>query len=77
MHAAASYAHIELLEYLVSAGGDINLADEDGDTPLFTVETVRAAQWLVEHGANAAHMNEEGLTVSREWPILVGSSMLL
>lgn len=63
MHAAASYAHIELLEYLVSAGGDVNVKDADGDTPLFTCETVDAARWLVEHGADAAHKNGEGLTV--------------
>lgn len=64
MHAAASYAHLELLEYLLSVGGDVNLADDDGDTPLFTCESVDAARWLVEHGADAEHRNEEGLTVS-------------
>lgn len=63
MHAAASYAHLPLLEYLVSVGGDVNLPDDDGDTPLFTCESVDAARWLVEHGANAAHRNDEGQTV--------------
>lgn len=60
MHAAASYAHLPLLEYLVSVGGDVNLADEDGDTPLYVVESVPAAEWLVAHGADAAHKNGEG-----------------
>lgn len=60
MHAAASYAHLPLLEYLASVGGDVNLADEDGDTPLYVVESLPAAQWLVEHGANAFHKNNEG-----------------
>lgn len=64
-HAAASYHHLELLEYLISAGGDINLRDEDGDTPLYTVESVDMARWLIEHGADPAAQNEEGLTVSR------------
>lgn len=63
MHAAASYAHLDLLEFLVGAGGNVNLPDDDGDTPLFTCESVEAAQWLVEHGADAAHKNGEGLTV--------------
>lgn len=64
MHAAASYAHIPLLEYLVSVGGDVNLADEDGDTPLYVVESLPAAQWLVEHGADASHKNGEGKTAA-------------
>lgn len=65
MHAAASYAHLELLAYLVSVGGDVNLPDDDGDTPLFTCESVDAARWLVEHGADAGHRNGEGMSVSR------------
>ncbi|KAL1409711.1 hypothetical protein Q8F55_003707 [Vanrija albida] len=64
MHAAASYAHLQLLEYLVSVGGDVNLPDDDGDTPLFTCESVDAARWLVEHGADAAHKNDEGLSAA-------------
>lgn len=64
MHAAASYAHLELLEYLISVGGDINLRDDDGDTPLYVVESVDAARWLVEHGADASITNDEGLTAS-------------
>jgi ankyrin repeat protein len=64
MHAAASYSHLDLLAYLVSVGGDVNLGDDDGDTPLFTCESVAAAQWLVAHGADAGVRNEEGLTVS-------------
>lgn len=63
MHAAASYAHLELLNYLLSVGGDVNLTDDDGDTPLYTCESVEAARWLVEHGADAGHKNEEGMTV--------------
>ncbi len=63
-HAAASYAHLPLLEYLISKGGNINITDEDGDTPLFVVESVETARWLVEHGAQADVKNGEGLTVS-------------
>jgi hypothetical protein len=64
MHAAASYAHTDLLEYLISVGGDINLRDEDGDTPLFVVESVEMARWMVERGAEVGVVNEEGLSVS-------------
>ena len=64
MHAAASYAHLELLEYLLSKGGDINLTDEDGETPLFTVESVEFAREMVERGADPTRQNEDGLRVS-------------
>lgn len=62
MHAAASYGHINVLEYLISRGGDVNVTDEDGDTPLYTVETVEVARWLVEHGAIVDCVNEEGIS---------------
>ena len=64
-HAAASYSHLELLDYLLSQGGDIDLPDDDGDTPLFTVESVATAQRLVERGADVGWTNEEGLTVNQ------------
>ncbi|WVW83111.1 hypothetical protein I302_105129 [Kwoniella bestiolae CBS 10118] len=64
MHAAASYAHLELLTYLLSKGGDINVTDDDGETPLFVVETLAAARFLVEHGAEVGWTNEDGLTAA-------------
>ena len=63
-HAAASYGHLDLLEYLISKGGDINISDEDGDTPIFTVESVDVARWMVEHGAKVDVQNNEGQSVS-------------
>ncbi|OCF54146.1 hypothetical protein L486_08342 [Kwoniella mangroviensis CBS 10435] len=62
MHAAASYAHLELLNYLLSKGGNINIPDDDGETPLFVVETLEAARFLVENGAEVGWKNEDGLT---------------
>ncbi|KAF9649828.1 ankyrin [Thelephora ganbajun] len=62
MHAAASYGHIEVLEYLVSQGGNVNITDEEGDTPLYTVENVETAQWLVSHGATVDMRNCEGVS---------------
>lgn len=63
MHAAASYGHIDLLKYLVSVGGDVNLKDADGDTPLHAVEDVKTAATLVEEmNANWRLKNAEGQT---------------
>jgi len=62
MHAAASYGQIHILEYLVSNGGDPNIQDSDGDTPLYTVEDVDTARWLVQHGAVVDRVNSEGIS---------------
>lgn len=62
MHAAASYGQIEVLAYLVANGGDVNITDEDGDTPLYTVENIETARWLVDHGAVVDRRNNEGIS---------------
>ncbi|KAJ8101569.1 ankyrin repeat-containing domain protein [Lipomyces tetrasporus] len=68
LHAAASYSHIDLLRYLVSEGGDVNITDEDSETPLFVVETVEAAKVLVEElGADWTHKNSEGYTAREKF----------
>ncbi|EIW83977.1 hypothetical protein CONPUDRAFT_70869 [Coniophora puteana RWD-64-598 SS2] len=64
MHAAASYGQLEVLEYLVSHGGDVNVVDGDGDTPLYTVENIETAQWLVDHGAVVDRRNHENISSS-------------
>ncbi|KAL8934950.1 MAG: hypothetical protein Q9216_005654 [Gyalolechia sp. 2 TL-2023] len=49
LHAAASYNHHDLLRTLVQEFHvEPNIKDEDGETPLFVVETVETAQILVE-----------------------------
>jgi ankyrin repeat protein len=69
LHAAASYSHLDLLAYLLGTPqalarpNAINVCDADGDTPLFTAESVETARWLVEHGADVEWRNEEGLNV--------------
>ncbi|KAF8656849.1 hypothetical protein AX16_002396 [Volvariella volvacea WC 439] len=72
MHAAASYGHLDVLEYLISHGGDVNITDEDGDTPLYTVENVETARFLVHHGAIVDRTNHEGISpivhISEEFP---------
>ncbi|KZT73142.1 ankyrin [Daedalea quercina L-15889] len=62
MHAAASYGHLHVLDYLISQGGDVNVMDGDGDTPLYVVENIETAQWLVEHGATVQMHNSEGVS---------------
>ncbi|KAH7144089.1 hypothetical protein EDB81DRAFT_517794 [Dactylonectria macrodidyma] len=64
VHAAASYNHLDLLRVLVREFHvDVDLKDEDDETPLFVVETEAAAQVLVEElGADITHRGSEGLT---------------
>ena len=74
-HAAASYGHLEILTYLIEKGGDVNVADEEGDTPLYTAESVAVAQFLVERGAYVDIKNSEDVSVrsilSRIHPFLL------
>ncbi|EEQ41707.1 putative ankyrin repeat-containing protein [Clavispora lusitaniae] len=63
LHAAASYGHRDLLKLLVENGGDINIQDNEGDTPLHHTEDVATATFMVEQlGANHKIKNAEGQT---------------
>ncbi|CAI4057366.1 hypothetical protein N7582_000841 [Saccharomyces uvarum] len=64
MHAAAAYGHADLLKKLCSVyNGDINVLDNDGDTPLHHVEDVATARLIVEElGGNVTIRNAEGQT---------------
>lgn len=63
IHAASSYGHIELLKFLISEGGDINIQDNEGDTPLHHVEDMETARVMVEElGADYKVKNCEGQT---------------
>ena len=46
-----------------SRGGDVNVTDEDGDTPIYTAESVEVAKYLVDHGAIINRRNNEGFSV--------------
>lgn len=66
IHAAASYGHIELLRYLLSNGGDVNIQDNEGDTPLHHVEDVKVATVMVEEfKADFKIKNAEGQTAAQ------------
>ncbi|THH04823.1 hypothetical protein EW146_g10074 [Bondarzewia mesenterica] len=44
-------------------GGDVNIPDQDGDTPLYTVETIDTARFLIHHGATTDRHNNDGISV--------------
>lgn len=69
LHAAASYNHLDLLRTLINEFHlDVNLKDEDGETPLFVAETVQVAQVLAEElGADLTIKNDEGLTAEEKF----------
>jgi ankyrin repeat protein len=48
----------------LNSGGDVNITDDDGDTPLYTVENIETARFLVDHGALVARQNMEGISVN-------------
>ena len=56
----AAYSYV-LSDFL---GGDVNVTDEDGDTPLYVVESIETARFLVERGATVSRQNADGLSVS-------------
>ncbi|KAG2107103.1 ankyrin repeat-containing domain protein [Suillus cothurnatus] len=62
MHAAASYGQLDILAYLFSKGGNVNVTDGDGDTPLYAVENTETAQWLLDHGSTLNHQNNDGVS---------------
>ena len=68
VHAAASYDHLDLLRYLKAEFDiDPNIVDEDGETALFVVETVEAAQCLIDNvGTDPRIKNAEGLTAEEK-----------
>ncbi|CCG25981.1 hypothetical protein CORT_0C06080 [Candida orthopsilosis Co 90-125] len=62
IHAAAAYGHHDLIDYLVQHGGNINIQDNEGDTPLHHVEDVSTAKLLVEkYNADYKIKNNDGL----------------
>jgi len=54
-------------------GGNVNVTDNDGDTPLYTVENVQTARFLVENGAIVARQNLEGVSVRSISPFLLAT----
>lgn len=63
LHAAASYDHHQLAKYLINKGADVNLRDNDGDTPLHYCETTDMGQLLLDSGADPMLLNDENQLV--------------
>jgi hypothetical protein len=68
VHAAASYNQLDVLRDLVHKySANVNILDEDGETPLFACEKAEVAKCLVEElGADASIRNEEGKTAEEK-----------
>ncbi|KAF2797210.1 hypothetical protein K505DRAFT_236046 [Melanomma pulvis-pyrius CBS 109.77] len=68
VHAAVSYAQLPVLRELVQTYNvDVNLLDEDGETPLFAAEKTDVARCLVEElGADWRVRNAEGKTAEEK-----------
>ncbi len=62
-HAASSYGHCDLIEFLLQKGADVNIRDPDGDTPLLVVEEPEALGKLLSHGADIHAVNNDGLGI--------------
>jgi ankyrin repeat protein len=62
-HAAVSYGHIDLVDFLLSHGANINLRDADGDTPILVCEEPQVFEFLVNRGANPKDINSIGETI--------------
>lgn len=60
IHAAASYGHEELIRYLISAGANVNLKDNDGDTPILLCEEPEIFTILKSYGADPIAVNDIG-----------------
>lgn len=57
---AANYGHLEVLEYLIGEGGDVNASCEDGCTPLHLAileEHIDIITCLLKHGADVSATN--------------------
>jgi hypothetical protein len=68
VHAAASYNQLSVLRDLVQKySADVNILDEDGETPLFAAEKAEVARCLVEElGADTTIRNDEGKTAEEK-----------
>ncbi|PVU93151.1 hypothetical protein BB559_003431 [Furculomyces boomerangus] len=62
LHAAASWKNSEITKYLLDNGANVNITDNDGDTPLHMCESAECALLLLKAGADAKILNNEGKT---------------
>ncbi|KAI9801006.1 MAG: hypothetical protein M1825_003540 [Sarcosagium campestre] len=80
VHALVSYGHIELLRRVVQEFREdvnVDIRDEDGESPIFQAESVEMARFLREElAADTAIKNIDGLTAAEkieaeaDWPLV-------
>ncbi|XP_030843493.1 E3 ubiquitin-protein ligase MIB2 [Strongylocentrotus purpuratus] len=63
LHSAAAYGHLEVVQALLESGAEIEITDDDGDTPLhYSVggDEPAIAKYLIGKGANINRGNDKG-----------------
>ncbi|WP_341761278.1 ankyrin repeat domain-containing protein [Candidatus Tisiphia endosymbiont of Thecophora atra] len=66
LHAAAYYGYLDIMEFLLEQGIDIDVKSDNGDTPLLIAAltgNLKVMKFLVEKGADVTIKNKEGLSV--------------
>ena len=66
LHTAARYDNLEIVEYLIENGANIEAKDDYGNTPLHTAanygSTLEIVEYLIENGADIEANNNDGNT---------------
>eukprot|EP00968_Pinguiococcus_pyrenoidosus_P015703 scaffold1462_cov260-Pinguiococcus_pyrenoidosus.AAC.6 len=70
LHAAASYGHVALAQWLLEQRADCNIRDTEGDTPLHYCESAAVAQMLLSHGTPSLGGGCKGVEVGPRSPEL-------
>ncbi|XP_025409140.1 myotrophin-like [Sipha flava] len=64
LHKACDYGHLDIVEYLIQNGADINKKDNFGITPLLCAlweNHLRVAKYLIDKGATTTLLTPQGL----------------
>jgi len=65
LHYCAYYDKIEITEYLISKGANVDITKDNGSTPLLVAllgEHIKIAQLFIDKGANLNYQRPDGLT---------------